>query len=250
MAVVVAAAAFIGGGRLGLHCMCVCVCVCVRLPGCCAEPRLAHRRGGLRVSSGHPLPSAPPSPPTPATYHACGCPRAERAQRVLRAAAERHQAPERRRCDGSQLPPEQQGPLRAPLGALGREGRPGVLQVSRCVARVWLVCVCVCVCVCGVVTHAARLCCLPASQPAWRRAAGCPHHTSRPLTRRRGTPWCNVHPLNGTRFVEGGNCSREHLPLLTLRHPDLLNATINSDHHRAQGVYGPPATHYEHAWYK
>ncbi|EFN52413.1 hypothetical protein CHLNCDRAFT_138890 [Chlorella variabilis] len=66
----------------------------------------------------------------------------------------------------------------------------------------------------------------------------------------RGTPWCNVHPLNGTRFVEGGNCSREHLPLLTLRHPDLLNATINSDHHRAQGVYGPPATHYEHAWYK
>ncbi|KAL4424735.1 hypothetical protein ABPG77_000078 [Micractinium sp. CCAP 211/92] len=66
----------------------------------------------------------------------------------------------------------------------------------------------------------------------------------------RGSPWCSVHPLGGTEYRPGSNCSRESLSILSDAHPGLLNVSINRPYGRAPGKEGPAATHMEHAHYK
>ncbi|KAL4422563.1 hypothetical protein ABPG75_008760 [Micractinium tetrahymenae] len=67
---------------------------------------------------------------------------------------------------------------------------------------------------------------------------------------RKGIPWCSVHPLGGTEFKPGSNCSRESLSILSGEHPGLLNVSINRPYGQAPGKEGPAATHLEHARYK
>lgn len=97
----------------------------------------------------------------------------------------------------------------------------------------------------GAAMHARLLGCTPPVGAA----AKCPSSSS--PAARRGTPWCNAHPLaNDSHTSKLTGCSREVLTLLSQEHPGALNVSLLRPHGRAPGRPGPKTTHAEHARYK